>query len=92
MSRIHTLNVRGNVMLPVMRDYFSWSDERTFREVQLFLGSSPQRNDCAQWAKRNISGNTQKMCSACFRSMIYSVKFDASKRLNWLSIQCSFNI
>lgn len=36
MPRIHTLNARGNMMLPVMRDYFSWSDERTFKEVQLF--------------------------------------------------------
>lgn len=36
MPRIHTLNARGNVMLPVLRDYFSWSDEHTFKEVQRF--------------------------------------------------------
>jgi hypothetical protein len=36
MPSIHTLNARGNVMLPVMREYFSWSDARAFREIQRF--------------------------------------------------------
>lgn len=34
MASIHTLNARGNVLLPVLRDHYSWSDARTFREVQ----------------------------------------------------------
>lgn len=36
MPSIHTLNARGNIMLPVMREHFSWSDYRTFSEIQLF--------------------------------------------------------
>lgn len=36
MARIHTLNARGNVLLPTLREYFSWSDARSFREIQLF--------------------------------------------------------
>jgi len=36
MAGIHTLNARGNGMLPFLRDYFSWSDARTFREIQRF--------------------------------------------------------
>ncbi|WGG52109.1 hypothetical protein [Rugamonas sp. DEMB1] len=36
MPKIHTLNSRGNFMLPSMRSHFSWSDDRTFREVQQF--------------------------------------------------------
>lgn len=36
MSRIHTLNARGNLMLAVIRDHCSWSDERTFKEIQRF--------------------------------------------------------
>lgn len=36
MAGIHTLNARGNVMLPAMREYFSWSDARTFKEIQRF--------------------------------------------------------
>jgi hypothetical protein len=31
---IHTLNARGNVMLEVMRDYFSITPARMFREIQ----------------------------------------------------------
>ncbi|CAE6858135.1 hypothetical protein [Paraburkholderia nemoris] len=36
MSRIHTLNARGNVMLAAIRNYYSWTDEQTFKEVQRF--------------------------------------------------------
>jgi hypothetical protein len=36
MSRIHTLNARGNVMLPALRSHYSWSDEQTFNEIQRF--------------------------------------------------------
>jgi hypothetical protein len=36
MAGIHTLNARGNVMLPALREYYSWSDARTFREIQRF--------------------------------------------------------
>lgn len=36
MAGIHTLNARGNVMLPVLRERFAWSDARTFREIQRF--------------------------------------------------------
>lgn len=42
MTSIHTLNARGNVMLPALREYFSWSDARTFREIQRF------HRDCLQ--------------------------------------------
>ena len=38
MPSIHTLNARGNVLLPVMREYFSLSDARTFAEIQSFHG------------------------------------------------------
>ena len=34
MSRIHTLNARGNVMLAAIRNYYSWTDEQTSKEVQ----------------------------------------------------------
>ena len=36
MAAIHTLNARGNVVLPVLREHFSWTDARTFREIQRF--------------------------------------------------------
>lgn len=36
MAGIHTLNARGNVMLPVLREHFSWTDAQTFREIQRF--------------------------------------------------------
>ncbi|WP_217705151.1 hypothetical protein [Peristeroidobacter soli] len=36
MACIHTLNARGNVMLPVMREHCAWTDARTFREIQRF--------------------------------------------------------
>lgn len=36
MPSIHTLNARGNVMLPALRQYYKWSDTRTFREIQAF--------------------------------------------------------
>lgn len=36
MAAIHTLNARGNVMLPVLREHFSWTDARTFREIRRF--------------------------------------------------------
>ncbi len=36
MASIHTLNARGNVMLPVLREYYDWSDQETFQEVQKF--------------------------------------------------------
>ena len=36
MSRIHTLNARGNLMLAAIREHYSWTDERTFKEVQRF--------------------------------------------------------
>ena len=38
MVAIHTLNARGNLMLPVLREHFSWTDARTFREIQRFHG------------------------------------------------------
>lgn len=38
MAGIHTLNARGNVMLPVLRKHFAWTDSRTFREIQHFHG------------------------------------------------------
>ena len=34
MPAIHTLNARGNVLLPVMRKHFAFSDRRTFVEIQ----------------------------------------------------------
>jgi hypothetical protein len=36
MAGIHTLNARGNVMFPVLREHFAWSDGRTFKEIQRF--------------------------------------------------------
>ncbi len=36
MSAIHTLNARGNVLLPVLRKHFSFSDARTHLEIQRF--------------------------------------------------------
>ena len=36
MAGIHTLNARGNVMLPILREHYAWSDARTFREIQRF--------------------------------------------------------
>ncbi len=36
MAGIHTLNARGNVMLPVLREHFAWTDARAFREIQRF--------------------------------------------------------
>lgn len=36
MAGIHTLNARGNVMLPVLRQHYTWTDARTFREIQRF--------------------------------------------------------
>lgn len=36
MPSIHTLNARGNALLPVMRECFSLSDARTFAEIQKF--------------------------------------------------------
>ena len=34
MAGIHTLNARGNVMLPAMREHLAWTDAQTFREIQ----------------------------------------------------------
>lgn len=36
MAGIHTLNARGNVMLPALREHFSLTDAQTFREIQRF--------------------------------------------------------
>lgn len=36
MASIYTLNARGNVMLPVLRERYSWTDARTFDEIQQF--------------------------------------------------------
>lgn len=36
MAGIHTLNSRGNVMLPVLRAHFAWTDTQAFREIQHF--------------------------------------------------------
>lgn len=36
MSAIHTLNARGNVLLPVLREHFAFSDARSFLEIQRF--------------------------------------------------------
>ena len=38
MPAIHTLNARGNVMLPVLREHFALSDANTFAEIQRFHG------------------------------------------------------
>lgn len=38
MAGIHTLNARGNAMLPALREHFAWTDLRTFHEVQRFHG------------------------------------------------------
>lgn len=34
MSRIHNLNARGNLLLAAMRQHYSWTDARTFNEIQ----------------------------------------------------------
>lgn len=34
MSRIHTLNARGNLLLAAIRKHYSWSDDKTFDEIQ----------------------------------------------------------
>ncbi|WP_186176936.1 hypothetical protein [Burkholderia gladioli] len=36
MAGIHTLNARGNVLLPAIRKRYGWSDLRTFHEIQRF--------------------------------------------------------
>jgi len=36
MAGIHTLNARGNIMLPVLREHYAWIDSRTFHEIQHF--------------------------------------------------------
>jgi hypothetical protein len=36
MAGIHTLNSRGNVLLPTLREYFALTDAQTFREIQHF--------------------------------------------------------
>ncbi|NRO99368.1 hypothetical protein GWC77_26145 [Paraburkholderia sp. NMBU_R16] len=36
MAGIHTLNARGNVMLPALREHYAWTDSRTFHEIQRF--------------------------------------------------------
>lgn len=36
MAGIHTLNARGNTLLPALREHFSWSDARSFNEIQRF--------------------------------------------------------
>lgn len=36
MPAIHTLNARGNLLLPVLRKHFAFSDRRTFVEIQRF--------------------------------------------------------
>jgi hypothetical protein len=38
MAGIHTLNARGNVMLPVLREHYAWTDSRTFCEIQRLHG------------------------------------------------------
>ncbi|HDV8352639.1 TPA: hypothetical protein RKT01_004470 [Burkholderia vietnamiensis] len=45
MASIHTLNARGNMLLPVMKQHFSWTDARTFHEIQRF------HQDCIQILK-----------------------------------------
>ena len=34
MVNIFTLNARGSVMLPALRNYLAWSDSQTFHEIQ----------------------------------------------------------
>lgn len=34
MSRIHTINARGNLLLAAIRQHYSWTDEKTFNEIQ----------------------------------------------------------
>lgn len=36
MASIYTLNSRGNILLSTLRDHFSWTDARTFFEIQRF--------------------------------------------------------
>ncbi|WP_320534491.1 hypothetical protein [Robbsia andropogonis] len=36
MAGIYTLNARGNVLLPVIRKHYRWTDSRTFHEIQRF--------------------------------------------------------
>lgn len=36
MTGIHTLNARGSVLLPALREHFAWTDAQTFREIQRF--------------------------------------------------------
>jgi len=36
MAGIYTLNSRGNVMLPTLREHFAWTDAQAFREIQHF--------------------------------------------------------
>jgi hypothetical protein len=38
MAGIHTLNARGNLLLPVLREHFAWTDARTFQEIQRLHG------------------------------------------------------
>ncbi|KAE8759629.1 hypothetical protein FSO04_12035 [Paraburkholderia madseniana] len=38
MAGIHTLNARGNVMLPALREHYAWTDSRAFHEIQRFHG------------------------------------------------------
>lgn len=34
MSRIHTLNARGNLLFATVREHFKWTDDKTFHEIQ----------------------------------------------------------
>lgn len=36
MAAIHTLNARGNMLLPALRNHYGWTDSRTFHEIQRF--------------------------------------------------------
>jgi hypothetical protein len=36
MTGIHTLNARGNVMLPALRGHYAWTDAETFHVIQNF--------------------------------------------------------
>lgn len=36
MAGIHTLNARGNVMLPALWEHYVWNDSHTFHEIQRF--------------------------------------------------------
>lgn len=58
MAGIHTLNARGNVILPALREHYGWSDPRTFHEIQRFHSDllEPACRARAATGDYNVSG------------------------------------